>query len=253
MDMPINKLKKNLLQGKNQFGCWLSLGSGSVAETCAWAGFDWLLIDTEHAPTEISEVHHQLQAIHGHETSPIVRAYWNDTVFIKRLLDLGVQTLLIPYVQNAEEAKNAVAAVKYPPKGSRGVSGFSRANFYGRVGDYFAHADNEICLMLQVESVTAITNIPAIAAIEGVDVIFIGPADLAADMGFLGQPRHPEVKKIMREAIKTIRSAGKVAATLAFVEEDAKAWVDEGAQLVAVTSDMSMLTGEANKIAKRFG
>ena len=146
-----------------------------------------------------------------------------------------------------------MAAVKYPPKGSRGVSGFSRANFYGRVGDYFAHADNEICLMLQVESVTAIKNIPEIAAIEGVDVIFIGPADLAADMGFLGQPRHPEVKKIMREAIRTIRSAGKVAATLAFVEEDAKAWVDEGAQLVAVTSDMSMLTGEANKIAKRFG
>ncbi len=251
--MPINNLKKNLISlKKNQFGCWLMLGNSASAETCALAGFDWLLIDTEHAPTELSEVHHQLQAIQGYPVSAIVRAYWNDTVFIKRLLDLGVQTLLIPYVQSAEEAKKAVRAVRYPPNGVRGVSGSSRANSYGRVPDYFEKANDEICLMLQVESLKAVAAIAEIAAIDGVDVVFIGPADLAADMGYLGQPAHPEVRKVMCEAIKQIRAAGKVAATLAFAKEDARAWAEEGAQLIAVASDMSMLTRSANDIAKHF-
>ena len=247
-----NELKKNLLSGKTQIGCWLSLGNSAVAETCACANFDWLLIDTEHSPTELSEVHHQLQVLEAYPVSPIVRAYWNDTVFIKRLLDLGVQSLLIPYVQSAEEAKRAVMACQYPPKGVRGVSGFSRANFYGRTQDYFKYADDSICLMVQVESRAAVAAIPEIAAVDGVDVVFIGPADLAADMGYLGQPRHPEVKKLISNAIKEIKGAGKIPATLAFVEEDAKEWLEHGAQLVAVTSDMYMVTNAANNIAAKY-
>ncbi len=252
MDMPINLLKRNLMEGNAQIGCWLTLGSGAVAETCACAGFDWLLIDTEHSPTELSEIHQQLQVINAYKVPSIVRAYWNDAIFIKRLLDLGVQNLLVPYVQSASEAKRAVEAVRYPPRGIRGVSGSSRANLYGRVTDYFEHADNEICLMVQVESQVAIGNIKEIAAVDGIDVIFIGPADLAADMGFLGFPTHPEVKKVVASAIKEIIGAGKIAATLAFVPEDALAWIDEGAKLLAVNSDMSMLSRTADEVVKRF-
>ena len=252
MKMPLNTLKEKLLSGENQYGCWLSLGNGAVAETCAWAGFDWLLIDTEHAPTELSEVHQLLQAIHGNSSQAIVRAYWNDTVFIKRLLDLGVQSLLIPYVESADEAKKAVAAVRYPPRGVRGVSGNSRANRYGRVENYFSRAEDQICLMVQVESVSALKKIREIGAVEGVDVIFIGPADLAADMGHLGNPRHPIVKKAMRKAIEDIRQTGKIAATLAFAPDDAREWSQQGAQLIAVASDMFLITRSANDLASTF-
>ncbi len=252
MDMPINQLKNNLMEGNSQIGCWLSLGSGAAAETCACAGFDWLLIDTEHSPTELSEIHHQLQVINGYDVSAIVRAYWNDAVFIKRLLDLGVQNLLVPYVQSASEAKRAVEAVRYPPRGNRGVSGNSRANLYGRVADYFEHADDEICLMVQVESQIAISRVKEIAAVDGIDVIFIGPADLAADMGFLGFPNHSEVKKVISGAIKEITGAGKIAATLAFDPEIALEWMNQGARLLAVNSDMFMLSRTADEVVKHY-
>src|SRR5262245_34147873 len=142
MEFPVNKLKQALKAGKTQTGCWLSLASHVSAEICAGAGFDWCLVDTEHAPADLVQVHHQLHAIAAYPTSALVRAYWNDTVLIKRLLDIGTQSLLLPYVQNAEEAKRAVAAVRYPPKGVRGVSTSSRANRFGRVKDYFAHAND---------------------------------------------------------------------------------------------------------------
>lgn len=252
MDMPVNELKRALRVGKTQVGCWLSLASHASAEICAAAGFDWVLIDTEHAPADIPQVHQQLHAVAGYPVSALVRAYWNDTVLIKRLLDLGVQSLLLPYVQSVEEAKRAVAAVRYPPRGVRGVSANSRSNRFGRVPDYFKHADDEVCLMVQVETRHAISQIEAIAAIDGIDVIFIGPQDLAADFGHLGNPGHPDVQAAMADAIARIRKAGKIAGILAFAEVDAKKWIAQGAQFVAVTSDQFLLSRSTDAVVKAF-
>jgi len=252
MDMPVNQLKRALREGRPQVGCWLSLASHASAEICAGAGFDWVLVDTEHAPADLPQVHHQLHAIAAYPVSALVRPYWNDTVVLKRLLDIGVQSFVIPYVQSAEEAKRAVAAVRYPPKGVRGVSTNSRSNRFGRVKDYFAHADNEICLIVQVETRAALAEIEKTAAIDGIDGLFIGPQDLAADFGHLGNPGHPEVQAAMADAIKRIRKAGKAPGILAFAEADAKRWLELGALFVAVTSDQFLLARESAAVAARF-
>ncbi|MFN0040500.1 MAG: HpcH/HpaI aldolase family protein [Burkholderiales bacterium] len=252
MEMPRNQLKRAFREGRTQTGCWLSLASHASAEICAGAGFDWVLIDTEHAPADLQHVHHQLHAAAAYPVSTLVRAYWNDTVLIKRLLDLGVQSLLLPYVQNVDEAKRAVAAVRYPPRGVRGVSTNSRANRFGRVKDYYLHADDEICLLLQVETRAALAQIEAIGAVEGVDGIFIGPQDLAADFGQLGNPAHPDVQAAMGDAIVRIRKTGKAAGILSFAEADAKRWIGMGAQFVAVTSDQFLLARESAAVAAKF-
>ncbi len=252
MEMPVNGLKRALRDKRVQVGCWLSLASHASAEICASAGFDWVLIDTEHAPNELHQVHHQLHAIAAYPVSGLVRAYWNDTVLIKRLLDLGVQSLLLPYVQSVEEARRAVAAVRYPPRGVRGVSGNSRANRFGRVKDYFSQADEEICLLVQVETRAALAQIEQMAAIDGIDGIFIGPQDLAADFGHLGNPAHPDVQAAMADAIKRIRATGKAPGILAFAEADAKRWIGEGALFVAVTSDQFLLTRSTEAVVKSF-
>ncbi|HWQ37551.1 MAG TPA: aldolase/citrate lyase family protein [Burkholderiales bacterium] len=252
MDMPLNQLKRALRDKRVQVGCWLSLASHACAEICASAGFDWILIDTEHAPNDLPQVHHQLHAIAPYPVSTLVRAYWNDTVLIKRLLDLGVQSLLLPYVQNAEEAKRAVAAVRYPPRGVRGVSANSRANRFGRVRDYFKHADEEICLILQVETRSALSQIEAIAAIDGVDGIFIGPQDLAADFGHLGNPGHAEVQAAMADAIRRILATGKAPGILSFVEADARKWIEQGALFVAVTSDQFLLARATEAVVRTY-
>jgi 4-hydroxy-2-oxoheptanedioate aldolase len=252
MEFPANELKRNLRAGKVQPGCWVSLASVASAEICAGAGFDWVLIDMEHAPNELPMVHNQLHAAAAYPCSTVVRAPWNDTVLIKRLLDLGVQSLLLPYVQNAEEAQRAVAAVRYPPRGVRGVSANSRSNRFGRVKDYFARADDEICLLLQIETRAAIDQIEKMAAIDGVDCLFIGPQDLAASLGHLGNPGHPEVKAAIGEAIARIKAAGKAPGLLNFNEAEAKGWIEKGAQFVAVTSDQFLLARESAAVAARF-
>jgi 4-hydroxy-2-oxoheptanedioate aldolase len=252
MDMPTNQLKRNLKAGRVQCGCWLSLASHASAEICASAGFDWVLIDTEHAPAELHMVHHQLHAAAAYPPSILVRAAWNDTVVIKRLLDLGVQSLLLPYVQNVEEAKRAVAAVRYPPRGVRGVSANSRSNRFGRVKDYFQHADDEVCLIVQIETRAAVAQIEAIAALDGIDGLFIGPQDLAADLGHLGNPGHPEVQAAIAEAITRMRKTGKIPGILAFAEADARRWIELGALFVAVTSDQFLLARETAAVAAKF-
>jgi 4-hydroxy-2-oxoheptanedioate aldolase len=252
MDFPINQLKRNLRAGKVQTGCWLSLASHTSAEICASAGFDWVLIDMEHAPSDLPQVHHQLHAAAAYQTSVLVRAPWNDTVLIKRLLDVGVQSLLLPYVQNAEEARRAVAAVRYPPQGVRGVSVGSRANRFGRVKDYFARAHDETCLLLQIETRAAIAEIEKMAAIDGVDGLFIGPQDLAADLGHLANPAHPDVQAAIAEAIGRIKRTGKAPGLLNFNEAEAKRWIEQGAQFVAVTSDQFLLARETAAVAARF-
>jgi len=252
MEFPVNQLKRNLRAGQVQCGCWVSLASHASAEICASAGFDWILIDMEHAPNELPQVHHQLHAAAAYPTSVLVRAPWNDTVLIKRLLDIGVQSLLLPYVQNAEEAQRAVAAVRYPPHGVRGVSANSRSNRFGRVKDYFVHANDEVCLLLQIETRAAIGEIEKMAAIDGVDGLFIGPQDLAADLGHLGNPGHPEVQAAIADAISRIKATGKVPGLLNFNEADAKKWIEHGARFVAVTSDQFLLARETAAVAARF-
>jgi 4-hydroxy-2-oxoheptanedioate aldolase len=252
MDIPINHLKHNLQAGKVQTGCWVSLASHASAEICAGAGFDWVLIDMEHAPNELHMVHHQLHAISAYPVSALVRLPWNDTVVIKRLLDVGAQSLLLPYVQNEEEAKRAVAAVRYPPRGVRGVSSSSRANRFGRVTDYFKRVDGETCLIVQIETREALAQIEKIAAIDGIDGLFIGPQDLAASFGHLANPGHPDVQAAIADAITRIKKAGKAPGILAFAEADAKRWIEHGARFVAVTSDQFLLTRETSAVAARF-
>src|SRR6266404_319553 len=209
MNTEANSFKQAILEGRPQIGLWSSLCSNVAAEVIASAGFDWILVDTEHAPNELPMVFSQLQALVGGTAAPVVRPAWNDMVLVKRLLDVGAQNLLIPYVQTVDEARAAVAATRYPPQGIRGVAVTHRANRFGRVKDYFKRANEEICLLVQIETGLALQNLEDIAAVEGVDGLFIGPSDLAAALGHLGENNHPEVRAAIEDAFKRIRKAGK--------------------------------------------
>ena len=250
--MPTNPFKRALREARPQIGLWTSLCSNVAAEVIAGAGFDWILVDTEHAPNELPLVYSQLQAMVGGTAAAVVRPAWNDAVLIKRFLDIGAQNLLIPYVQNAEEAQAAVAATRYPPHGVRGVSVSSRANQYGRIKDYFQRVHEELCVLVQIETRLALQNLEAIAAVDGIDALFIGPADLSADFGHLGQPRHPDMKPIIEDAIHRIRQAGKPPGILAPVEADARHWLSLGCVVVAVGSDLNLLARHSEELAARF-
>ncbi len=252
MEMPLNPLKRALLDGRPQLGLWSSFPTHATVEVLAGSGFDWLLLDTEHAPTELSVVHHQLQAMTGGTASAVVRPAWNDAVLLKRFLDLGVQSFLVPMVQNADEARRAVAATRYPPQGTRGVAVAIRANRFGRVKEYAQRANEEICVQVQIETRQALANLEAIAAVEGVDGLFIGPSDLAADLGHLGDSAHPEVRKLIDETIQRIRRTGKVAGILAPLEADARRWLELGATFVAVGSDVGLLARQSEALAAKF-
>src|SRR6202051_4802233 len=206
---PRNAFKQALASCQRQIGLWSGLCSPIVAEIIAGAGFDWIVIDGEHAPNDIPSLLAQLQAMRGGTAEPVFRVPWNDPVIIKRPLDVGARSLLIPFVQNAEEARRAVAATRYPPLGIRGVSVTPRANDYGRVQNYHKNAHLDTCVLLQVETRTAVKEMEAIAAIDGVDGIFIGPSDLAADFGHLGNSKHPDVMAALKDAATRIRAAGK--------------------------------------------
>jgi 4-hydroxy-2-oxoheptanedioate aldolase len=218
----------------------------------AGAGFDWILVDTEHAPNELPMVLSQLQALIGGTAAPVVRPAWNDMVLMKRLLDIGVQNLLIPYVQTPEEARAAVAATRYPPQGVRGVAVTHRANRYGRVKDYHKRCADELCVLVQIETRLALQNIEAIAAVEGVDGLFIGPSDLAAALGHLGDSGHSEVRAAIEDALKRIRKAGKAPGILAPVEADARHWLSSGCVVLAVGSDVGLLARQSEELAAKF-
>ena len=252
MQMPANPFKQAIREGRTQLGLWCSLCSNIVAEVISGSGFDWILIDTEHAPNELLTVFSQLQALVGSSAAPVVRPAWNDMVLMKRLLDVGVQNFLIPYVQTAEEARAAVAATRYPPQGVRGVAVTHRANHYGRVKDYFKRATDEICIHVQIETRLALQNIEAIAAVDGVDGLFIGPSDLAAALGHLGDNGHPEVRAAIEDAFKRIRKAGKAPGILAPIEADARHWLSLGCIVLAVGSDVGLLARHSEELAARF-
>jgi 4-hydroxy-2-oxoheptanedioate aldolase len=251
-DLPVNRFKRALREGRRQIGLWTSLGTGTSAEILAGAGFDWLLIDTEHSPTELPMVLDQLRAMEGGTATPIVRPAWNDAVIIKRLLDVGAQSLLVPYVQSAEEARRAVAATRYPPDGIRGVAVVHRANRYGRVKDYHTRANAEMCVLVQIETRRALAELEAIAAVEGVDGLFIGPSDLAGDLGFLGNNRHPDAVAVFTEACARACKAGKPIGILAPVEDDARRYLEMGFGYVAVGSDIGVLRNAVEQLRQRF-
>ncbi len=252
MDLPRNSFKHALAAGRIQIGLWSTLSSSMTVELLAGAGFDWMLLDMEHSPNDLESLFTQLQAVEPYATRPVVRVPWNDAVMLKRVLDVGAQSVLIPMIDDAEQARAAVAAVRYPPLGIRGVGGTTRATRWGRIANYPKRAESELCVLLQVETAKALDNIEAIAAVDGVDGIFVGPADLHASLGHVGERHHPEVWLRIEDAIRRIRAAGRAPGFLTSNEEDARRILDVGAQFMAVGSDAALLASAADALKKRF-
>jgi 4-hydroxy-2-oxoheptanedioate aldolase len=247
-----NDFKRALGRRELQIGLWSTLCSSLGAEIIAHSGFDWILLDTEHSPNELPDLVSQLQAMGGGTASPVVRAAWNDAVLVKRILDIGAQSIVLPYVQTAEEARRAVQAVRYPPRGIRGVSASSRASQFGRVKDYLSRADEEICLIVQIETRAALDQLEAISETDGVDGVFIGPSDLSASLGHLGHPGHPETQSALQDAAHRLTRLGKPAGILAVVEADARRYIEWGYSFVAVGVDTTLLASSADALAKSF-
>ena len=252
MDINRNVFKQAVKARRLQIGLWSSLCSNIGAEIISDSGFDWILLDTEHSPNEIPGLLSQLQAVSRGTATPVVRAAWNDMVLIKRILDIGAQSVLVPYVQNADEARRAVPSVRYPPRGMRGVAAASRASRYGRVTDYLKKADEEICLLVQVETRTALEHLEEIAAVDGVDGVFIGPSDLSASLGHIGNPQHPETQKAIEERGQRLGIAGKAAGILTGNEAEARRYIEWGYNFVAVGTDTNLLARTADALAKTF-
>jgi len=252
MEVPQNPFKRALKGGRAQIGLWSSLSSNYSVEVIAGAGFDWILLDCEHSPNDLESLLAQLQAAAPYPTHPVVRVPWNDMVNIKRVLDVGAQSLLIPYVSTAEEARAAVSYTRYPPAGVRGVAGTTRATRFGRIKDYAKRAHEEICVLVQVETQAALDNIEAICAVDGVDGVFVGPADLHASLGYTGEIANPKVKPMIDDALKRIRKAGRAPGILTPNEADAKHWLGCGALFVAVGADVGILARGAEALAAKF-
>ena len=252
MELTSNAFKAAIRAGRQQIGLWVALANSYSIEICAGSGFDWLLFDGEHGPNDPPGMLPQLQAAAAYPVSAIVRPAWNDKVLIKRYLDIGFQSFLVPYVQTAAEAEAAVAAVRYPTRGVRGVAGSTRASRYGRIADYAGRAEGEICLLVQIESREGLDNLDAIAATEGIDGVFIGPADLAAGLGHLGEIGHAEVQSAIKDAIARIKAAGKPAGILATDEASTRRYMEWGTTFTAVGVDVMILARETEKLAKTY-
>jgi 4-hydroxy-2-oxoheptanedioate aldolase len=249
MDLPANAFKAALRAERTQIGIWNSLLDPTVAELLAGCGYDWIMFDTEHSTAGPNDVISFLRAVAPYPVTPVVRPSWNNPVEIKKLLDAGAQTLLIPYVQSAEEARSAVAAVTYPPNGVRGVAGITRATRYGVVADYATRANEEICLLVQVETREALSQLREIAQVPGVDGVFFGPADLAASFGYPGQPSHQEIKKAILDGIGLLRDLGVPAGILSLDQDFLREARMAGALFIAVDVDSGLLRRSA--VARR--
>ena len=251
-NIPRNAFKQAIASGQRQVGLWSGLASPIAAEIIAGAGFDWIVIDGEHGPNDISTLLPQLQAMRGGTAEPVFRVPWNDMVIVKRAMDVGARTLLVPFVQSFEEAMRAVASTRYPPLGVRGVSITPRANDYGRIRNYHRNAHLDTCVLVQIETRAALREIERIAEVEGVDGIFIGPSDLAADFGHLGDPKQADVQVALKDAAARIRKAGKGAGILTGSLDDVEPLFDMGYNFVAVGSDVGLLARTAEQVAARF-
>ncbi|MEY3659717.1 MAG: 4-hydroxy-2-oxoheptanedioate aldolase [Pseudohongiellaceae bacterium] len=253
MQLPVNHFKQALKAGQTQIGLWLGLADGYAAEVVACCGFDWLLIDGEHAPNDLRRVLAQLQTLAAYPVQPVVRPVEGSVTLIKQYLDLGAQTLLIPMVDSGAQAEHLVAACRYPPRGIRGVgSALARAARWNRIGDYLSAVERELCLLLQVETVEGLRNLADIVAVDGVDGVFFGPADLAASMGHLGAPSTPVVQDALLAGIRQVRAAGKAAGILSADRAFARRCLEAGANFVAVGVDTTLLASAATDLAKAF-
>ncbi|MEM7376398.1 MAG: aldolase/citrate lyase family protein [Pseudomonadota bacterium] len=250
MNHPTNPFLAALRAGTPQIGLWISLASNVSAEVVADAGFDWVLVDTEHSPNELQTVLGQLQALAASPATAIVRPQWNDAVLVKRYLDIGAEGLLFPMVQTVEEATAAVAATRYPPRGVRGVSGTTRANRFGRTTDYFQRVEDETAVLLQVETREAIERVADIADCDGVDGVFFGPADIAASIGLLGQPMHDAVWALIRPAAQQLMDKGIPVGTLVLDPAFARQLIAEGFRFVACGSDLAILARGADALCR---
>jgi 4-hydroxy-2-oxoheptanedioate aldolase len=239
--MKTNTFKARLLAREQQVGIWSSLASANVVEVLTQSGYDWIMLDAEHAPNEVAMVIEQLRTVEQSNMPALVRPPVNDAVIIKRLLDIGAQTLVIPMVDSEEDARRAVAASRYPPAGIRGVSTATRANHYGRDNDYFEQANDQVCVVVQIETVTALRNLEAIASVDGIDALFIGPSDLAASLDQLGNNKHPDVQKEIYSALERCHAAGKPMGILMPDAIFAAEYVRSGFDFVAITTDITLL------------
>ena len=249
MPAPENKLKQALAKGEMQIGLWLVTTNPLMSEIAASAGYDWCLIDGEHAPNDLPLILAQLQAMSGGTATPVVRVPVGQNWMLKQVLDIGIQTVMVPMVETAEQAEACVRAVRYPPDGVRGLAAsMIRASDYNAITDYAATANDEICLIVQVESATAIENIDAIAGVDGVDVVFIGPSDLSADMGFTGKPEAPEVKAAITHAVTRIKAAGKAAGIIG--GGDYADMRDLGVTFLGLSADVTLIAKAMRGLAK---
>lgn len=247
-----NPFKRALLARQQQIGLWCTMDGGTAIEIAANAGYDWLLLDTEHAPASDADILSKLQIVAGYGSAPVVRPACNDQVRIQRLLDVGAQTLLIPFVESAEEAVSAVAATRYPPDGVRGVAGLMRAARYGAIPSYFERAGDEMCVLVQIESRLGLDNLEAIAAVEGVDGLFIGPSDLAANCG-LALPRDTErLRALIDETFARIAATGKPSGILTADLDMAERLAAAGIDFIAVGVDVGIYARAVRSLAQHF-
>jgi 4-hydroxy-2-oxoheptanedioate aldolase len=253
MDLPVNHFKQNMKDQSAQIGLWLSLANSYTTEIVAQADFDWFLLDGEHAPNTIPTVLTQLQALAPYRVHPIVRPPIGDVTLIKQYLDLGVTTLLVPMVESADQAAHLVKAMRYAPAGIRGMgAATARASRWTGIGDYAKRANEEMCLLVQVETVTGLEALQQIADVEGVDGVFFGPADLSASMGYPGQLEHPEVTAAIERGVATVRAAGKAPGILTTNQALARHWLQLGCLFVAVGLDASLLFNAARQLRAQF-
>jgi 2-dehydro-3-deoxyglucarate aldolase len=247
-----NSFRRDLRAGKTLIGCWASLASNITTEILGYAGFDWLLIDGEHAPNDWATFIAQLQALKDSPSAPVVRPQWAEPVILKRLLDIGFFNFLMPQIDSAEQARTVVEATRYPPQGTRGVGTSHRSIRFGYVPDYFARVNDDICVAVQIESRKAVANVDAIAAVEGVDALFIGPSDLSAAYGVLGQTTHPDVVDAISRIIAAGKAHSKPVGILCSVEKDTRRYLEMGMTMVAVGGDIGLLKNASKTLCDRF-
>jgi 2-dehydro-3-deoxyglucarate aldolase len=247
-----NSFRAAVRRGERLIGCWASLASPITTELLGTVGFDWLLLDAEHAPNDELTLIPQLMALKDSRSAPVVRPPANDSVIIKRMLDAGFFNFLIPFVDSADDARRAVAATRYPPQGIRGVSVGQRGNRYGTVTDYLQVVNDNICVIVQIESRAAVQAIDEILAVDGVDAVFIGPSDLAAGYGHLGNAAHADVQQAIAHVFERAKAAGKASGILAPVQQDAERYLGMGSTVVSVCADMGLLRNAAQTVHRQF-
>lgn len=253
MPAPLNTFKKQLAAGETLYGCWLALADAYSAEIMGTAGFDWLVIDGEHSPNDLRSIRDQLMALESSDSHPVVRVPIGEDWIIKQVLDAGAQTVLVPMVDSADQARALVKAVRYPPHGVRGVgSALGRVSRFAEITDYVETANDQICLLVQVESVAGMDALADILTVEGVDGVFIGPADLSADMGFAGNAAAPEVQKVIMDGLAQIEASGKAAGILSMKDEMTRNAHAAGARFIAVSADVTLLAGSARALAAKW-